>query len=107
MNLRTRGILFAAALAAGCASVPSGTPRNDLVAVLPEEGGKVGAVVVHYAGGERVLNTAYAGARIRGTGKVDGATLDPAEVSKLFGPALAALPSKPVSFVVYFLEGSD
>lgn len=109
MNLATRPVLLAVLLMLGCAQVPSSptAARNDLAAVLPEEGGKVGTVVVHYAGGEKVLNTAYAGAKIRGAGKVDSVTLDEAQVNKLFGPALAALPARPVSFTLYFLEGSD
>src|SRR5688572_30965589 len=52
-------LLSLAALAAGCA-----TPRNDLVVVLPEEGGKVGAVVVTDGKKrETALNAGYASAR--------------------------------------------
>jgi len=109
MSLATRCILLAVFLVSGCGQVPSSPQpgRNDLAAVLPEEGGKVGAVVVHYAGGQKVLNTAYAGAKIRGGGKVDSVTLNQGQVEKIFGPALAALPARSVSFTLYFLEGSD
>jgi OOP family OmpA-OmpF porin len=101
-------MLIAFVLAA-CAQAPKSPPpaRDDLVAVLPEEGGKVGAVVVHHAGGETVLDSAYAAARIRGTGNVDNATLDQTQVAQIFGPVLSALPPPPVSFMLYFLEGSD
>jgi outer membrane protein OmpA-like peptidoglycan-associated protein len=80
---------------------------DDLAAVLPEEGGKVGTVVVHHAGGETVLNAPYAAARIRTSGRVEQLTLDRNRVDRTFGPALSALPPPPASFTLYFFEGSD
>jgi OmpA-OmpF porin, OOP family len=109
MSLSTRCAFLALVLLSGCGQLPStaGPARSDLAAVLPEEGGKVGAIVVHYTGGAQVLHTAYAGVQIRGAGKVESVTLDAEEVDKMFGPALAALPSRPASFTLYFLENSD
>jgi OOP family OmpA-OmpF porin len=109
MSSSARSIALIALVLAACGQAPKSPPpgRDDLVAVLPEEGGKVGAVVVHHAGGETVLDSAYAAARIRGTGNVENVTLDRTEVERIFGPALSALPPSPVSFMLYFLEGSD
>ena len=56
--LRRVFILTVASLVAGCA-----TPRNDLVIVLPEQDGKVGAVVVDDGKRETVLHTPYASVR--------------------------------------------
>jgi outer membrane protein OmpA-like peptidoglycan-associated protein len=102
-EMRTVLLLFVA-LAAGCA-----TPRNDLIVVLPESDGKVGAVVV--ADGERnlPLDTAYASARSDQRILKSGLKTGPSsaeEVRKEFGAALAAQPARPVSLVLYFTEGS-
>ena len=106
--MRIALLLVLAALIAGCAK-----PRNDLVVVLPEEGGKVGAVVVtDDKKRETTLNTAYASARSDNPGLFDrssGMKAGPSsadEVNKAFGPALAAQPSRPFSLVLYFTEGS-
>lgn len=96
------------ALVTGCA-----TPRNDLVVVLPETGGKVGAVVVTDEKKRDItLNTAYASARTeepafldRSSGMKPGPS-SPAEVKQAFGAALAAQPARPVSLLLYFTEGS-
>jgi outer membrane protein OmpA-like peptidoglycan-associated protein len=101
-------ILAAAALVTGCAK-----PRNDLVVVLPEEGGKVGAVVVtDEKKRQTTLNTAYASARSDSPGFFDrssGMKAGPSsadEVRQSFGTALAAQPARPVSLLLYFTEGS-
>ncbi len=103
-------LLFLAALAAGCA-----TPRNDLVVVLPEDGGKVGAVVVTDGKKrETTLNAAYASARSDSPGTLEldrsprmkAGPSSAEEVKKAFGAALAAQPARPVSLLLYFSEGS-
>src|SRR5688572_126308 len=103
-------VLALAALAAGCA-----TPRNDLVVVLPEEGGKVGAVVVTDGKKrETALNAAYASARSDSPGlleldrspRMKAGPSSAEEVKKAFGAALAAQPARPVSLLLYFSEGS-
>ncbi len=93
-------LTVAGLLVAGCAN-----PRNDLVVVLPEQDGKVGAVVVDDGKRETVLHTAYASVR----SERDGLQVTPAsaeQVRQEFGPALAAQPARPVSLILYFTEGS-
>ncbi len=97
------GSVLACALLAGLLS--AGATR-DLVVVLPESNGHVGAVVVQAGESRTVLNSAYAAGR-PGSGKVRPATLDAARVNRAFGDALAALPQPPVSFTLYFPEGSS
>jgi len=98
--LRRVFILTVASLVAGCA-----TPRNDLVIVLPEQDGKVGAVVVDDGKRETVLHTPYASVRTERDG-MQATTSNAEQVRKEFGPALAALPARPVSLILYFTEGS-
>ena len=97
-------LLVLVACAAGCA-----TPRNDLVVVLPERDGKVGAVVVADGRRDHALDTAYASARsdpglLRSGMKTGPSSAE--EVGKEFAAALAAQPARPVSLVLYFTEGS-
>jgi len=86
---------------AGCAG------RDDLYVLLPGKDGKTGALVVNSDGQQRVLNQPYAAARVKGAGSVAGRTSTEAEVRQTFGPALAAQPSRPVSFFLYFLADTD
>ena len=100
MKIRFLILIAALGLAAGCA-----TPRNDLVVVLPEQGGKVGAVVVDDGRRETVLNTPYASVRSE-KGGMQAAPSSADQVRQAFGAALAAQPARPVSLTLYFTEGS-
>jgi outer membrane protein OmpA-like peptidoglycan-associated protein len=82
--------------------------RRDLVVLLPKPNGQIGGVVVRSESGDPLLlNTAYAGARIEGHGQVHAVTYDADRAQEEFGTALTALPSRPASFMLYFLEGKD
>jgi|SRR5688572_11966475 outer membrane protein OmpA-like peptidoglycan-associated protein len=97
---------LAAALLGACAA---GHPPQ-LVVVLPEADGKVGTVVVTgvEGGGSTTLNKPYAAARIDTVGgKSEPRTISDGEVRKSFGAALAAQPIRPISFQLYFMEGTD
>ena len=92
---------------AGCASGPTRPVAPELFSVLPNAEGRVGAIVVRKDGEARVIDTAYGAQRIEANGSVVPARLTEAEVRASFGPTLAALPGKPASFMLYFLEGKD
>jgi len=97
---RARGAapLIAAALIAGCSS--------ELVVLLPEEDGKVGALDVRSGSGAVTLDSAYAGARGGTLASVTAVSLEEAEVRRDFAAALEVEPPPPVSYVVYFEEGT-
>ena len=97
-------LLALAALAAGCASAPR-TPA--LFAVIPGADGHVGAVVVRTDREERVIDSAYGAQRLRSDGSVEASRLTAADVRREFGSTLDALPGKPATFMLYFLEGKD
>jgi len=106
--MKDSALLLAACLLLGaCAQAPKATLGDELVVVLPGHDGKIGGVVVRRDGGEQVLDRPYAAARITAEGKPQAAALTATEVNNAFGPALAALPGKPATFLVYFLEGKD
>jgi outer membrane protein OmpA-like peptidoglycan-associated protein len=99
--------LIVAALA-GCAQAPVKTATPTTFAVLPSSSdGHVGAIVVEREGQRQVVDTAYGAARISADGSTQQVKLTEEEVKKTFGPTLAALPGKPASFLLHFLEGRD
>ena len=102
--MKVLALLALAALAAGCASAPK-TPA--LFAVVPGADGHVGAVVVRTEREERVIDTAYGAQRLRSDGSVEASKLSAADVRREFGSTLDALPGKPATFMLYFLEGRD
>ena len=81
--------------------------RPALFAVIPSANGSVGSVVVEREGRKHVIDRAYGAQRLMNDGSVQSATLSEAEVRSAFGPTLDALPGRPASFLLYFLEGSD
>src|SRR5258706_1977363 len=94
--------LIAALVLAGCA-----TSSQDLIVLLPDKEGKVGTVIVQGQKGKAVLNTAYAAARTTTDSGVQRGTASQSEVKDVFGSALAAQPSRPLSFILYFESGID
>ncbi|MDH4095443.1 MAG: OmpA family protein [Betaproteobacteria bacterium] len=80
---------------------------NELVVVLPSADGHVGMVVVERKGERAVLNQAYAASRIVDGSPPQAQQLSIADVRSEFAGALAALPERPKSFLVYFQEGTD
>lgn len=97
----------------GCATPapppkPAAAPaRDDLYVLLPDQDGKTGALSVTHAGAEEVLSTPYAEARIKQEGRLEKGITTPEEAKRAFADALAAQPPRPVSFLLYFLEGKD
>jgi len=100
--IRALAAALALAALAGCAS------KSNLVVVLPEPDGHVGAVVVHDTKGDTVLDKAYAaeGARA-GNGALQPVQVDPQEIKEIFGGALAAQPIPPKTYTLYFISDSD
>jgi len=99
----SRSMLLAlpAAMLAACAA------KSNLVVVLPEADGHVGAVVIHDAKGDRVLDHAYAAAGSgSGAGALKPVEVAPEEVTAIFAPALAAQPIVPRHFMLYFISDS-
>jgi len=75
---------------------------------VPAADGHIGRIVVQANGGETTLiDTAYGAERLRAAGKVERTTLTEAEVRTTFGSTMEALPGRPMSFTLYFLEGKD
>jgi len=90
-------------LLAGCAK----PARDDLYVLMPDQEGKTGALTVESGGRQAVLDQPYAAARVKEPGRVEAGVVTQQETQQAFGPALAAQPARPASFVLYFLEARD
>lgn len=93
--------LLAALAAGGCAT------RDDLFVLIPDQEGKTGTLVVSHAKGETVLNAPYAAARMKTESRAEAAAVTPKQAQEVFGKAIATQPARPVSFILYFIEGED
>ncbi len=80
---------------------------DELVVVVPSADAHVGMVVVERRGERTILNRAYAASRIVDSSAPRAEILDESVVRQEFSPALTALPSRPKSFLLYFLEATD
>lgn len=104
-------IVLLALVAAGCAEAPpkpaAPSVATELVAVIPGPDGHVGSVIVRSGGSDEVLDRAYAARRVTADGRSARATVTPEDVSRAFGTTMQALPGRPTSFLLYFLEGKD
>lgn len=87
-------------------SVAAPQPKT-VVVLVPDAGGKVGAVSVKSAQGETVINNAFASATTTGNAAPVTGSSSAAQVQQTFGETAKALPPPPVSFTLNFLEGRD
>jgi outer membrane protein OmpA-like peptidoglycan-associated protein len=85
-----------ALLVAGCSS------SKTFVALLPEEAGASSAITVGEGARAAVLDTPLSAATIDTRGNVEKRAVTQQEVEKTFGAAMAALPPKSMSFILYF-----
>lgn len=98
MNKPILSLGLLALLLAGCAS--------ERIVLLPSADGQPSAVVVRDKNGEVRLDQPYAGLK-RSLDANRAYQSSPAEVAERFGPALAALPARPTSYVLYFEAGGN
>jgi outer membrane protein OmpA-like peptidoglycan-associated protein len=105
---------------------------KEMVVVVPSADGHVGMVVVERGDDRVILNEAYATSRVTSDGQIRLEKLQPKEVQSqvkqspgepapaprpaleqvaaalpMFHDAIAALPPRPASFLLYFITGTD
>lgn len=107
MKALIRHPVYVASIAlAALASLPGCSTIHDRIILLPDPEGKVGAVVVHSASGEQVLNSAYAGVGVTRSGEMEKIQGNQTSVQARYGELLAARPPRPVTFTVHFIFDS-
>jgi outer membrane protein OmpA-like peptidoglycan-associated protein len=106
--LRIRAALAFTVLLAGCAAAPPPKPVSpELFVVVPGKDGHVGSIVVTRNGESRVIATAFGAQRIEPDGNIVAASMTRDQVHDIFASTVDALPGRPTSFTLYFLEGKD
>lgn len=84
-----------------------GNATKELVVVLPDADGRTGTVVVERGDERVILNEPYATSRITADGEIRLEKLPEREVRSSFEPVVTALPARPMSFLLYFITGTD
>ena len=111
-----RTFAVALVLVAGCAEAPPPEPprpvvevpvRNDFYVLLPGPGNQPGLLVVTRPGEEQTLATPYAAVRIGRAGTLEKDVITESQLRETFGDAMAALPPRPASFILYFMVNRD
>ena len=92
---------------AACAKPEPPRLGETLFVVVPDDDGHVGQITVNDGSSEIVLDTAYEAAHVTQEGAVEKADFRESDVSEIFSAALAAKPTPPHSFILYFEFGSD
>jgi peptidoglycan-associated lipoprotein len=104
-------MLCATACAPQRGPAPPAAPavKQNVFALLPEPAGTSSGIVVKNQGGSQDLTQPNQAVRVQAINVAPSApfTLDQAEVRRLFGAALDALPTPEVVFVLHFDEGRD
>jgi outer membrane protein OmpA-like peptidoglycan-associated protein len=108
-------LTVAVLLAAGCGlkrvapKAPTAPPATTLIALLPDpESGVTGRARVSNEFGAANLTTPRAATQVKSDGPPGAVNaISEAEVTRLFGAALAALPPEPRHFTLYFEFESD
>jgi len=110
ISVLRRAAFIVAPMLAACAAPPPppAVPQPEtLVVLVPDAGGRVGAVSVGTARGDVLIDSAYASAVATGKAAPVTGTSSAAQVREIFGASAAALPPPPVSYTLHFLEGRD
>ncbi|ABC78659.1 OmpA family protein [Syntrophus aciditrophicus] len=79
------------------------------VILIPDPDGKVGEITVQNKGGAQIMTQAGQMAEVHdeATAPVSPASvMDDKEIHRIFGDVLAALPEKPLTFILYFKTNS-
>lgn len=86
----------------GCAT------QGTSVVLLEDDDGGVGRIAVKSAAGSQALESARQETRVQGPGTRPSAPriLDTQEITRQYGPTLAALPQRPEIFRLYFETGA-
>jgi OmpA-OmpF porin, OOP family len=82
--------------------------KNMVVVLLPGPDGKTGRIVVSNEGGSRLISEPEHATEVRSSKDAPSApfVMDKEKIRENFGAALAALPSSPIHFLLYFHTGT-
>lgn len=81
--------------------------KENVIVVLPNADGSVGAITVNDGSSSVVLDQPLAAVQINARGEAEPVAVADQQVAEIFGSALSAQPIPPSKFTLYFLEGTD
>lgn len=105
ISKQRRSFLLAAAIVGFLLTVSCSTGTTRVI-LLPDQDGTTGAIAVFKGKEATVLNAPMSTAEVGAWGDVDTGVISPARVRDEFKQAMAAQPPDPISFVLYFEEGT-
>jgi outer membrane protein OmpA-like peptidoglycan-associated protein len=116
-NWLRAGIVSLLLLGCGCARKQAQAPpqpappqpKQSLIVLLPDPGGKAGGITVTNSAGAQTLTQPYQAVRVERSdvAPTPPLAMDQAEVRRVFGAVLDALPAPEVTFTLYFGVESD
>jgi outer membrane protein OmpA-like peptidoglycan-associated protein len=80
---------------------------RDRIVLLPNKDGTPSALILKTSKGEKILDKPYAAASVSGSGAIDPAEQNAETVKTNYGNVLAAQPERPISYMLYFISGTD
>ena len=83
-------------------------PRQNLFVLMPDPDGKTGRIEVENKGGTLLIDKPGNVTEVKdlATPPAPARPMDPKEIQKIFGPALSAQPSQPVTYILNFKAGA-
>jgi outer membrane protein OmpA-like peptidoglycan-associated protein len=100
-DLRFIALLLLSLMLGACAT------GKDRIVLLPNKDGSSSALTLKTSKSETVLDKPYAAANIAENGLITPLEQNPESVNANYGNVLAAQPERPISYMLYFISGTD
>lgn len=101
LNLRLIALMVLSLTLGACAT------GRDRIVLLPNKDGSASALTLKTSKGETVLDKPYSAVNIAENGSITPLEQNAESVKVNYGNVLAAQPDRPVSYMLYFISGTD
>lgn len=101
LNLRFTSLLLLSFMLGACAT------SKDRIVLLPNKDGSSSALTLKTNKSETILDKPYAAANVAENGSITPLEQNAESVKTNYGNVLAAQPERPVSYMLYFISGTD
>jgi outer membrane protein OmpA-like peptidoglycan-associated protein len=101
LDLRFIALLLLSLLLGACAT------GKDRIVLLPNKDGSSSALTIKTSKGETILDKPYSAANVEESGAITPLEQNAESVKTNYGNVLSAQPERPVSYMLYFISGTD
>ncbi len=101
LNLRLIALMVLSLTLGACAT------GRDRIVLLPNKDGSASALTLKTSKGETVLDKPYSAVNVAENGSITPLEQNAESVKVNYGNVLAAQPDRPVSYMLYFISGTD